>query len=425
MKYIWIYSLIVLGLLLFLAFNRHSRDTFDNYHSVLWADASGYHVYLPLVFSDYSTFSNDSIESLVAKTGEGFKIENGKVLTKYTYGVSLLQSPFYAILYTLNPSRIPFSKGYHLVVVLCGVFYGWLGLLFFFHFISSFTSRIVSISVAFGVLFSTNLYYYIVDSGGMSHAYSFFAFAGFLWSLQMLKGNKFFLNLVFLFAALIVTIRPFNIVFIPYLIALYVFLSKAYTRDYAIIKIRGVSLLTGCLLFTFLLLPQLLYWKYAFGDFLTYSYGSESFDSLLSPRILEVLFSTNNGLLLYSPFWIIFFVISVGFIISSNRLSNILGVLSVSLLFMSVYLYSSWWNWHFGCGFGHRAFVEILVPFGILLAAYLDKNWNSKVRAAFLTFTLISALWNLKLTYSYDECWLGGDFDYTEFWSELVVSGTR
>jgi hypothetical protein len=34
----------------------------------------------------------DSIDIL---TGDGFSLRNGKVITKYTYGVSLLQFPFY------------------------------------------------------------------------------------------------------------------------------------------------------------------------------------------------------------------------------------------------------------------------------------------------------------------------------------------
>jgi hypothetical protein len=43
--------------------------------------------------------------------------------------------------------------------------------------------------------------------------------------------------------------------------------------------------------FQIIFLPQLIYWKYAFGSYFSYSYPqNEGFSNFLSPKILEVLF---------------------------------------------------------------------------------------------------------------------------------------
>src|ERR1017187_354763 len=81
---------------LFLGFNKHSRDTFNSYHSVLWADASGYYMYLPIWFI-YGNNANSINDTLVKHTGQGFHMDGikNKIITKYTCGTAILQMPFF------------------------------------------------------------------------------------------------------------------------------------------------------------------------------------------------------------------------------------------------------------------------------------------------------------------------------------------
>src|SRR5262245_16874595 len=127
-------ALIILctALLLFLTFNRHSRSGYFNYHSEVWTDKAGYYVYLPaaLKFSFNPLSFPDSID---VKTGNGFTLdfENNKVRTKYTYGVALMQLPFYFIADLLCPmlGQKPdgFSPVYQKMINVAAIFYVMLG----------------------------------------------------------------------------------------------------------------------------------------------------------------------------------------------------------------------------------------------------------------------------------------------------------
>ena len=88
--------LLLYGLTIFLTFNRHSKSTFDNYHSVIWGDKAGYYILLPSIFinsSEITEFQDD----ILKKTGNGFTIENGVIKTKYFIGVALLEMPFFLL----------------------------------------------------------------------------------------------------------------------------------------------------------------------------------------------------------------------------------------------------------------------------------------------------------------------------------------
>jgi hypothetical protein len=84
----------ILGFFIFLSLNRHSKSGIQNYHSEIWADKAGYYIYLPAFF--IYNFQVDGLPAEIdKKTGNGFIVRDGKIITKYTYGVALLQAPFF------------------------------------------------------------------------------------------------------------------------------------------------------------------------------------------------------------------------------------------------------------------------------------------------------------------------------------------
>src|SRR6478735_2990569 len=85
--------LFILGL--FLNKQYHKYEPIFTYHSSLWADRSGYYVYLPAVFV-YDLDVNQMPDSIEYRVGYGFWRENGKIFTKYPIGVSYFEAPFYA-----------------------------------------------------------------------------------------------------------------------------------------------------------------------------------------------------------------------------------------------------------------------------------------------------------------------------------------
>ena len=125
------------GATIFLTFNRHSKSGQFNYHSEIWADKAGYYVYLPAAFK-FNFNPENFPDSIDVKTGNGFKLDNrnDKVVTKYTYGVALLQTPFFCLAELLagplNFKDDGFSSIYHWSINLASVSYLFLGLFFLF-----------------------------------------------------------------------------------------------------------------------------------------------------------------------------------------------------------------------------------------------------------------------------------------------------
>ena len=429
----YIYRILVIcfaGIILFLTFNRHSKSGYFNYHSEIWADKAGYYVYLPAAFK--FKFNPDNFpESIDNKTGHGFKLdyENKKVLTKYTYGVALLQLPFFLIADTLaeslNFKANGFSPVYHWSINVASIFYLILGLFFLGKFLKiHFKSNIICL-VLLSIFLATNLYYYSIDETGMSHVYSFSLFCLYLYLLQrtnyLLIQNFWKIVLFGIVCGLIILIRPSNVIFL----SAYFFLDINSKSD-VFLRLKRLLLPKIFLPIIFsafiIILPQLLYWKYAHGSLITYTYGNEGFN-WTDPKLLQTWFSPNNGLFLYSPFY---FVIIASLIYMIRK--GIKNGVFILVLFLAIsYVFSSWWDWGFGCCYGARNYVEYLAIFSIPLA-YLYKNINRLNTGKIIGFWLlifILIIFNLKMIYSYDVCFYGaGNWDWDAFF-KLVVSPTK
>jgi hypothetical protein len=158
-----------------------------------------------------------------------------------------------------------------------------------------------------------------------------------------------------------------------------------------------------------LIFIQLLYWKYASGNYFTNPYPGESFIYLTDPQLIKVWFSTNNGLFIYTPVW--FFIIAGIFVMIFSR--QVKGWIYLIFFMVLSYMVASWWSWPLGCGFGHRAYVEYLSVF-IMPAVFLWKKISANKILQFLTIALflIFAIYNFQLTYVWDGCWYGGTWDW-------------
>ena len=164
---------------IFFTFNRHSKTGRFNYHSEIYADRAGYYVYLPAMFQ-YQFNPKKFPSGINEKIGEGFhyNTDSTRVITKYTYGVALMQLPFYLIAQTISYSQGTPSDGFsilnHKMVNLACVFYFLASLVILFRTFSNLYSN-RTLLIVFGLIFlGTNLHYYAIFDTGMSHMYSFF-----------------------------------------------------------------------------------------------------------------------------------------------------------------------------------------------------------------------------------------------------------
>jgi hypothetical protein len=414
--------IILSGILLFLTFNKHSRSGVQTYHSEIWGDKAGYYVYLPAAFL-YAFDGSRFPENIDSLTGNGFRLdrEDHRVLTKYTCGVAVLLSPFFLITHALtvllNAPQDGFSLPYHRMIDVAAIFYLLAGFLAWYLFLRKYFSRIVSVVTMTALFLGTNLYYYAVDETGMSHIYSFFLFSLYLLAIQHLfSGTASSRKWAFtagVAAAMIVLVRPVNAVFLPVALFLDVTSRKEIvTRIAFLLKWKNLLILIPAALLVFL--PQGLYWHYAYGHYLTYTYQGEGFTNLFTPRIIEYLFSTNNGLLIYSP--ILLLVISGMVLMLLRQQKN--GWMTAAMFIITVYLFSSWWNWYYGCGYGNRSFTEYLSLMALPFGFQINTIWTHSrkgIRWLWIIVICLLILLNLKMIYSWDGCWYGTTWDWERF----------
>jgi hypothetical protein len=407
-------------LLVGLSLNRHSHSKLYNYHSELWADRAGYYVYLPAVFI-YHLDGSKMDSHIINKTGKGFDIIGNKIITKYTYGTALLESPFFFLAHSITLiSEEPvdgFSYYYQKFINVACVTYAFIACLLLYHYIRNYVNSLTAILSILIIFLGTNLFYYTIFETGMSHVYSFFLFSCFI-----VLSPKLFLErtpvilyiLMGLVAGLILATRQINFIFFP----VFFLLTKASFKEILKNKLGMTIMIVFAII---VLLPQFLYWHYLSGNFLHYSYGQESFSNWKSPKIIELWFSTNNGLLIFNP--LVFFLLGAFMFVArfSVLLKCVIGILIVGIS----YLFSSWHAWDYGCSYGCRPYVEfysvLLIPF----ALFLNQNWQ-KSKPFFILITIFSVLilYNLKLIFTYDGCMPSAPWDWDAFLS-LIINPTK
>jgi hypothetical protein len=358
------------------------------------SDGKGYYAYLPALFIDRN------ISTLPKNTSYTNEI-NGLNVIKYPPGTALMQSPFFcgALIYirlsqdTIDGKEFPFQ----IAIQAAALFYLLLGLCFTFRIIMSFGLKKQAAVFAVTILFfATNLLYYSLFKAAMSHVYSFTAISGFAFFAQSFIFNKKlkWLLLAAMSLAIVVLIRPFNLII--------VLLIPLFTRDINDLKLQFNFLLQkprwiilAVLIVFVLVFFQPLMWYLQTDQWFLWSYKDEGF-YFLRPEIFNVLFSFNKGLFVYSP---VLLLTIPGLIILSKR-NKWQAFWMLGFMLLLIYLISCWWNWYFGDGFGHRAFIDFFVLFALLIALVIDKI-KGIWRLLIIFFSIGTIGLNLLQTYQY------------------------
>lgn len=411
--FFWIF---LTTLLIFLAFNRHSKTGIYYYRSQIYADKAGYYVYLPATFI-YQFDANSFPDSVDVKTGNGFQLDtvNNKIATKYFYGASLMQLPFFLLAHWLAPplgfEANGFSLIYHWAIDLAAVFYLLLSFILLHKILRQrFSEKTAFLSITF-LFVGTNLFYYSIQETGMSHVYSFFLFTAWIYQLtfwqKLDKRPVLFGFTSGLVAVLIVFVRPLNMLFL--------FMSIFFDRDF-LQRIRAQIhwrfLLPFLLTIILLATPQLAYWKYLSGSFIADTYAGENFSNWMNPKVIEFLFAPNNGLFIYNPI-VLFIFLGLAFMVRRKKENAWLILITVLLL---IYSSASWWSWSFGCGFAARNFVEYYVLLSFPLAYLIQQPKQKSVEFLFYFLLILFSLYNLKMIYSFGGCWFGEDnWDWLQY----------
>lgn len=343
------------------------------------SDAAGYYAYLPAFFlygdfgfknistylPDYKSLNFPAIQQNINTT---------RNFNKYPMGVSILLLPFF-ILATLVSviTKLPLSgytNIYQYTMGLAGTFYLILGLFFLKKLYLKYFSRDVVFLTLIGLVFATNLYHYATYDGLMSHIFSFCLLAIYLFTFDKWRNKVTLINslIIGLCLGLMFLVRNVNILWI---ILLFVNLRNNFKYFPMILSMIFITVL-----------PQLLYWQYAFGSWLIFSYQGEYFN-FLKPSLYGVLLSPRKGLFFWSP---VFFLGLLGIKNLSKKIKYLPWLIIIILI--NVYLISAWHDWSFGASFGHRAFIDIYPALGLFLAASFEKAYKNSLFKKIVLFLL-------------------------------------
>jgi hypothetical protein len=136
---------------------------------------------------------------------------------------------------------------------------------------------------------------------------------------------------------------------------------------------------------------QLVYWKYATGDWLVYSYGDQGF-YWSRPHIAEGLWSYRNGWLTYSP--MLYFALA-GLAVLWMRKKNF-ALASTAFAAVFIYVTFAWDIWWYGGSLGQRAMVQAypVLMFGFAgLVDVLNKRWQRTAFGLIAVFFIYYNFW--------------------------------
>lgn len=414
-KYGWIFMFagLVINYIYRMCFN-HSTPIEK---IIIGSDMEGYFQYLVHFFiRDWKLF--DRMPWAIAY-GEG------KTLSVFTCGVAILWTPFFLAAHLISIFfGLPadgYQNMYYGFMLVAGIFYTYIGLVFIYKFLREFFEHKVSLLTTALFFLATNVFFYSVLLGaGMAHVYSFSMIAIYLYYSHQFFKESSVKNLIRLGVpfALAVLIRPTNIISGLYLF-LYGVNSLNTLKERISFWLKNYWAVIGLFVIgVIVFVPQMAYWHYVTGKYLVYSYQEYGFPNWKSPKIGVVLFGKYNGWLTYTP--IVWFGLAGLFISLWKKQMNSLAV--ALILFVCIYINASWWVPTFSAAVGQRAMIDFLPLLALPLAFVFSKIKEMKqpVRIALGILILIFIFYNIQFGFRYDSgVWWDSPMTWSKFWTTL------
>ena len=377
-------------------------------------DVTSYYSYLPAIFVHkdlkFEFLNNSEVNYAEKHQFWPETAPNGNKVIKTTMGMSVLYFPFFIIshIYSLVKDKVVangFSKPYEIGLTFSSIFYMMIGLFFLAKVLRSiYDEKKVSI-LLFLVFLGTNLFYYATTEPCMSHVYTFSLASVFMYITMKIyeKNNwKFFIFLGLIYGLLFL-VRPTNILFIlAFLLYKIESFSSLNKRLYWLIQYYK-KLIISIVISVLIGSVQFFYWKWATGNWFFNSYVGEQF-YFNQPRIIEFLFSYRKGWLVYTPIFVFSFLGLYKMYVRKNPwfFSTLI------MLPVLVYLFSSWWCWWFGGGFGMRPMIDyyplLIIPLGEILSTKISykKYILNFILAGFVSLNLFQTLQRRNLVIHWD-----------------------
>lgn len=373
------------------------------------SDGDGYYIYLPTLLIhktlDFSVLKHHFAGNIINCPGIYLYAPTGKFMNVYPIGVAVLMSPFFLIAHVLTQTTGLFAAdGYSLLYqcspLVSALFYYLLGTYFLFKSLLKHFNENVSLLTIVFVTFGTSLFHYTTFDSPFSHIYSFCFVSLLVYLTRKFWFNKSLKSIILLgiTIGILFLIRNYNLIYIAYFF-LYPLqpansISKFLFQNLQVYWVNTRRILIVSLVSFITVTPQFLVWKALADNFIVYSYGDYGF-KWLSPRIGEVLFSTDKGLFFWAPTLIVAVIgLCIGIKQNHDKQLRNIAIASTTILFLLIYIIASWQVWNFGASYGHRGFVDAYAFFAFGLAIAIEYSFlsrNNKILnfTALIVFTLL------------------------------------
>lgn len=373
-----------------------------NETNFVW-DAAGYYSYLPAMFYYHGSFQFENFY-------QGFLPINssGQSYPKYTYGVALLEAPFYALgfikAYIQNKDLNGFSSPFNDAIRIGGFVYLIIGLYFLRKFLLLFYDEITTAISLFAALFGSMLYYYTLIQPELSHGYLFTLFAVFMFLTVKwhTHPNHFTSICLASLLGLISVVRSTDV----YIFIFFIFWNVKSVSDvkikYSFFRKHYQYLFWFPIIGFAFWIPQLIFWKHYVGSYFFDPYPGERF-FWNDPQIMNILFSYRKGWMLYTPI-VVLCCLGLPFIKKDFPFSKLLIVF---ILCLCIYIFSCWWDWVYGGSFSSRPFCPLIalltIPFASLTQTILNIKTRSRrlklIMPVFFVFVFSCSLLNISQSY--------------------------
>lgn len=373
--------------------------------TISW-DVSGYYYYLPafLIYRDAKALEwhDDILRRYHPAPGDqAYPYAGGNKVMKYSAGLALQYLPFFLIAHALAPvtdhPADGFSRPYQLAISLGSLLIACVGLwLLRILLRRRFGDTTVAVTLL-TIVFATNYLDYAGINHAMPHNYLF------MWYVVLIllceaywkrPGGRWALA-IGLTTGLMTLTRPSEIiaVLLPLFWGIYsAGTLHARVRHFEVHWRHLVLAATGFCIFG---LIQIIYWRYATGEWTVYSYQDQGFN-WLSPHFTNGMFSYRAGWLVYSP--VMVFSLTGFYFLWQRSRALFFPLIVFTILFM--YITWSWDIWWYGGSLGQRSMVQLTAVLAFPLAAFVDKVRKShRWKPVAISVLLMCIYYNLWLTH--------------------------
>ena len=400
--------------------------------NILSWDVFGYYLYLPAAFIYHDlrltdiSWVNHLIDQYQTTSTfyQATAFPSGGWVMKYSLGMALLNAPafFLAHFYSLISGFPPdgFSLPYQYAWALSGLIFSAIGIGMLRNILLEFFNEKITLILLVIVVLATNYFQLTAFDGYLSHNYLFTLYTLIVWfTIRWHKKPRWHYAVALgLSMGLAMLVRPSELVCIIIPLLWNVSDWQSLRQKGMLVSGNYKHIVLMVISATIAGFPQLLYWKYATGQWLYYSYNNpgEGFD-FSQPYLEEVLFSFRKGWLIYTP--VMLFALA-GFYSLYKRNKSLFYIILVYFL-VNLYVVSSWtcW-WYAGGSYSQRALLSSYVVLAIPLGYFFMQlfTWKPLLRNTTCFIIILLLLLNLFQTWQ----WAHGIIDRTRMTKEYYFA---